>query len=129
MGRRICFVVASEMTVKAFLLEQMQALSGPYDVSLAVDTADPALIADTHPAIRVFPIVIRRNISPWRDGLALWRPVVLFLREGFDIVHSVTPNAGLLAMLAGLLAAAPALIPNLTGPGPATAPRILPSPA
>jgi glycosyltransferase involved in cell wall biosynthesis len=44
--------------------------------------------------------------------LHLWRT---FRRERFDIIHSVTPKAGLLAMLAGRLAGIPVRIHIFTG--------------
>jgi len=45
-------------------------------------------------------IGIERQISPWRDLLALFALVRMFRGDRFDIVHSLTSKAGLLAMAA-----------------------------
>ncbi|HXH64743.1 MAG TPA: glycosyltransferase family 4 protein, partial [Mariprofundaceae bacterium] len=113
--RRICFVVASEMTVKAFLKEPIAAIDSQDDVSLIVDTRDPDALREAGIRARVLPLSIARDIALFRDFrvlLQLWR---IFRREQFDIVHSLTPKAGLLAMLAGRLAGIPVRIHIFTG--------------
>ena len=115
MKKKVCFVVASEMTVKAFLLEQIAALSERYEVTVVANTANSSFLRERGLEANVVPIRIERAISPWSDFkalLALWQ---LFRREHFDIVHSVTPKAGLLGMLAGKLAGIRVRIHIFTG--------------
>jgi glycosyltransferase involved in cell wall biosynthesis len=112
---RICFVVASEMTVKAFLLDHLRALSKRFDVSVAVDTANPTLLEREGLAVGLFPVRIRRPISPTRDLFALAELLRLFRRERFDAVHSVTPKAGLLSMSAAAVAGVPHRTHTFTG--------------
>src|SRR5207247_9682572 len=58
---------------------------------------------------------IERQISPWRDLLALCA-LVRTLRAGrFDAVHSMTPKAGLLAMTAAWIARVPVRMHTFTG--------------
>ena len=54
--------------------------------------------------LRLFQIDIRRRVSPVRDLFSLIRLYLHFRKYRYDIVHSVTPKAGLLAMLAAWLA-------------------------
>jgi glycosyltransferase involved in cell wall biosynthesis len=56
-----------------------------------------------------------RSVSPVRDLLALWRLYRIFLRERFDIVHSHTPKAGILGMLAAWAAGVPVRIHTFAG--------------
>ncbi len=58
---------------------------------------------------------IPREISPAQDALALLRLIVTLWRGGFDVVHSVTPKAGLLAMLAAAVVGVPSRIHTFTG--------------
>jgi|APSaa5957512535_1039671.scaffolds.fasta_scaffold305143_2 hypothetical protein len=58
---------------------------------------------------------IERKQSPLKDALALARLYMLFRRDQFDIVNSIMPKTGLLAMLAGLLAHVPNRIHAFTG--------------
>jgi glycosyltransferase involved in cell wall biosynthesis len=45
-------------------------------------------------------VPMTRKITPFRDLISLWRLYRLFRKERPDIVHSHTPKAGLLAMIA-----------------------------
>jgi glycosyltransferase involved in cell wall biosynthesis len=60
-------------------------------------------------------IPIARPIAPWADLVALLALFRLFRKRRFDLVHSITPKAGLLAMLAGWLAGVPLRLHIFTG--------------
>jgi glycosyltransferase involved in cell wall biosynthesis len=61
------------------------------------------------------PLLIERKPAPWRDLLALIQLFTVFRRERFDLVHSITPKAGLLSVLAAWLAGIPNRIHSFTG--------------
>lgn len=113
--RRICIVAASEITFRAFLPGHLKALGERYDVSVAVHTDNPRFLDDLDLNVNVVPLAIERNIAPLADLAALFSLVRLFRRERFDLVHSVTPKAGLLAMLAGFIARVPRRVHIFTG--------------
>lgn len=102
------------MTVNAFMTQHIVALSQRYRVTIALNGSSDQL----RPELRHIPLVtipIARPIAPIRDFLALaalWR---LLRRERFDIVHSISPKAGLIAMVAGRLARVPIRIHWFTG--------------
>ncbi|NOT17928.1 MAG: glycosyltransferase [Sulfuriferula sp.] len=112
---KICFITASELTVRWFLLDQLNALGQHYDVTLIVNTDNADFLVDTGVAVRVLPVRIERKISLWRDGLALLHLMWIMRREKFAAVHSVTPKAGLLAMLAAGICRVPVRIHTFTG--------------
>lgn len=112
--KRICIVVASDMTITSFLMLHLAALCKHYEVTVVANTrAD--LLATSGLDVRVIPVAIQREISPWLDLLALWHLWRLFRRERFASVHSITPKAGLLAMVAGWLARVPVRIHSFSG--------------
>jgi glycosyltransferase involved in cell wall biosynthesis len=113
--KKLAVVVSSEVTVKAFLVGHIAALSRHYDVSVVVNTSDAAFLKPFGIQPRVFPVPIERRPRPDRDLAALRILVHLFRGERFDVVYSVTPKAGLLAMLAGFLAGVPVRIHTFTG--------------
>ncbi|TLS69048.1 glycosyltransferase family 4 protein [Mariprofundus erugo] len=115
MIKRVCIVVASEMTIRAFLIEQIRALSECCDVTVVVKTNDSSFLSPYGIDVDVVPVAIERNIHPWRDLTALWQLFSLFRKRKFDLVHSVTPKAGLLAMLAARLAGVRYRIHTFTG--------------
>jgi glycosyltransferase involved in cell wall biosynthesis len=80
-----------------------------------VANADPGSFAADGLSARLFRVPIERMISPLRDLRALGQLVRLFRTHHYDLVHSVTPKAGLLAMVAAWLARVPLRIHTFTG--------------
>ena len=65
--------------------------------------------------LRTLSIPMSRHISPLRDLISLWGLYKIFLRERFDIVHTQTPKAGLLGMLAACAAKVPLRVHTFSG--------------
>ena len=112
---RLCYVVSSEITVKAFLLEHIRAAVAGYDVSVVANTPDTSALRALGVPVDITPVAIERRIAPLADLAALWALYRYFRRERFDLVHSVTPKAGLLAALAGALAGVRVRLHTFTG--------------
>ena len=111
----ICYVVASPMTIEAFLVPHVRRALEQYDVTLvAGETLSDALSARVAGA-DFSMIGIERRVHPLRDCLALWQLIGLFRRKRFDCVHSISPKAGLLAMTSAWLAGVPCRIHTFTG--------------
>ena len=111
---RICFVVAVPFTANAFLSQHILALARKHSVSIALNGAAQDLRAE----LRQTPIhrfCIVRKIAPFRDLIALISLWNLFRLERFDVIHSMSPKAGLLASVAGFLAGVPVRIHWFTG--------------
>lgn len=60
-------------------------------------------------------VPMERRIAPVKDVKSLWQLVKLFRREKPTIVHSMTPKAGLLCMLAAWLTRVPVRMHTFTG--------------
>lgn len=112
---KVCLVVSSPMTVTAFLQQPIRKLAAAFEVSVVANLPLGASIPALEGVATLLPVGIERQISPWRDLLALWRLTRLFRQQRFDVVHSVTPKAGLLAMLAARLAGTPVRLHIYTG--------------
>lgn len=65
--------------------------------------------------VATWAISMHRSIHPLADLVSLWKLYRLFKRERPAIVHSITPKAGLLSMVAGYLAGVPVRIHTFTG--------------
>jgi glycosyltransferase involved in cell wall biosynthesis len=100
--------------MRVFLSSHIDALARQSDVSVALNAAPDKFQSNSLNA-RLFNVPIERKISPLRDLQALTRLVFLFRQNRFDIVHSVTPKVGLLAMTAAWLARVPVRINTFTG--------------
>jgi lipopolysaccharide/colanic/teichoic acid biosynthesis glycosyltransferase/glycosyltransferase involved in cell wall biosynthesis len=115
MKRRACIVVASELTVRAFLRRQIAAMQEEYDVTVVVNAPTPGLEQELGAGVRVQPLPIEREVSLVRDVLCLLALVRLMRAHRFDLVHSITPKAGLLAMSAAWAARVQVRVHTFTG--------------
>lgn len=113
--KKICLVIASPLTIRFFLLGQIEALAKKYDLTVIVNTDDPNFLDYLNVPLRVIPVAIERNVSLLRDFLALIRLISIFLRERFDLVHSLSPKSGLLAMTAAWIVRLPVRIHTFQG--------------
>lgn len=100
----ICFVATTPFVVNAFLLTHLKALADCYPVTLCVNCSAYPLSERIDSRIRVVDFTIAREISLVRDLQAFLFLLSLFRTEQFSAVHSITPKAGLLAMLAARFA-------------------------
>lgn len=113
---RVFFVVSNSFALNAFLALPIAALREQgLEVHVVANTRDGAVAASVRDAATVHHVDHARDISPWRDLCSLWRLWRLFRRERPDVVHSITPKAGLLAMTAARLAGVPRRLHTFTG--------------
>jgi glycosyltransferase involved in cell wall biosynthesis len=108
-------VLTAELAVKAFLLNHLQALSDAYEVTVIVNTNNLNFLAEQGIHAKVIALPIARNISVLSDFISLFNLITVFHREKFSAVHSVTPKAGLLAMLAAWFVHIPLRVHTFTG--------------
>ncbi|MCR9183343.1 MAG: glycosyltransferase family 4 protein [Flavobacteriaceae bacterium] len=101
MKKKICFVVASPFTAKAFLLNHINALSEYFDIYLVANLNgfDKVKLEGFNVA-EIKDIAIERGIRPWNDLKALSHLTNYLKKNQFEAVHTVTPKAGLLGMIA-----------------------------
>jgi len=112
---KICFVVATPLTLRVFLRNHILMLAKQYEITVVADFSDDDLSGDSLPGVRMISIPIARQINLFADLRALIDLTRFFCKEQFDAVHSVTPKAGLLAMIASRLTGVPHRIHCFTG--------------
>jgi len=113
--KSVCIVVSSPLILKFFLTDHVAALSRVYRVTCATKCDDSAWLRERGIEVPLFDVQIERQPSPLHDLRALWELYRLFRENRFDVVHSVTPKGGLLAMTAAALAQVPIRIHTFTG--------------
>ena len=111
----LIFVATTPFAVNAFLRTHLLALAEIHDVTLCVNTTAYPLVDEVARAVRVRHIDIARKIAPWQDLRVLFQLLRCFREIRPSSVHSLTPKAGLLAMLAGWLARVPWRFHTFTG--------------
>jgi glycosyltransferase involved in cell wall biosynthesis/ribosomal protein S18 acetylase RimI-like enzyme/O-antigen ligase len=112
---RVAYVTSSDLTLRFILIDEMRRLrERGFDVT-AISAPGPWVGDIEAEGIRHLP---------WRNVVRAWNPVAdaralrelwRILREGFDVVHTHTPKAGVLGRLAARLADVPAVVNTVHG--------------
>ena len=111
--KKICFITAVPGTAHSFLRKHMEALRDEYKVNYVCNEPDKSRILVPYDGYKC--VDIHRSISLVNDLKAVWALYKYFKAENFDVVHSVTPKAGLVTALAGWLARVPRRVHIFTG--------------
>ena len=98
-----CRGLLSKLKVDGF---EVVALSSPGEALNEVEFRE---------GVKTYAVPMERHISPFKDLTSLWRLIKVFRKEKPDIVHSITPKAGLLSMMAAKIAGVPTRIHTFTG--------------
>lgn len=104
------------MALKVLLRGQMKYMR-EQGVDVLMVSADGIELEDVkaYEQCRHELIHMTRAITPLQDLKSLWKLYKLFKREKPDIIHSHTPKAGLLAMLAGRMAGVKVRVHTIAG--------------
>jgi glycosyltransferase involved in cell wall biosynthesis len=113
--KKICFVLTAEFAVKAFLLNHLRQLTRFYDVTVITNTNNPNFLEEAKIKANVISLGIARDISFISDLSCLFALTRIFYQNRYDAVHSVTPKAGLLAMISAWLVRVPMRTHTFTG--------------
>jgi len=103
------------MTVQVFLKDIMRALAGRYSLSVIADFEGVPSVERLRIEANCVGVGVRRKVSLLADLQALFQIIRIFYNGRFDLVQSVTPKAGLLAMLAGRIIGIPIRCHIFTG--------------
>lgn len=86
-----------------------------YEV-VAVSSPGPELeVVARREGVRTVAVAMERRMSPMKDLKSLWRLIRVFRREKPAMVHSMTPKAGLLSMMAAWFCRVPVRVHTFTG--------------
>lgn len=114
-GKKVFRITTVPISLNGLFKGQLKMLNEHFDF-VGVSSPGPAL-EETHQreGIRVIAVPMERRISPFEDFISLVRMVLLFLKERPDMIHSYTPKAGMVSMLAGWIAGVPVRMHTFTG--------------
>ena len=102
-------------SLSTFCRGVLKDLSREYEV-VAVSSPGAALDeVGRREGVRTIAVPMARHISPTNDLKSLWRMWRVFRQERPDMVHSMTPKAGLICMVAAWLARVPHRVHTFTG--------------
>lgn len=109
------FVASQPMSVVAFLLPHLKGLTPHARLRVLANTQEADLLSRRGLDVPVECVAIERHIRIWQDVLALGALYKSFVVNKPDAVHTITPKAGLLGMVAAWLARVPVRVHSFTG--------------
>lgn len=113
----ICFVVTIEFAAVNYLKNHIIFLNntGKFNVTLILNTSNRNKLEVEFQNIQIIHVNIKRKLNLFLDILILLKLYKIFKRSNYDIVHSIMPKAGLLAMMAARFSQIPLRFHTFTG--------------
>ncbi|MHA4842625.1 glycosyltransferase family 4 protein [Flavitalea antarctica] len=112
---KIIRITTVPISLKVLLKKQLRFMSAYFEV-IGVSSPGKTLgEVSEQEGIRTVGVNMTRAITPVQDLKAIWKLYRLFKKEKPAIVHTHTPKAGLLGMLAGRLAGVPVRLHTVAG--------------
>lgn len=103
------------ISLKTLLKGQHQFMSNYYEVVGISSEGQELDDVQNQEKIRVIPIKMTRTISPFKDFVSLYKLYMVLKKEKPLIVHTHTPKAGIVGMLAAKLAHVPYRLHTVAG--------------
>ncbi len=112
--KNICVIVSVAGFIKSFMQKDLQLLSKHFNITIIssndINFQEELAINCTSKKIK-----IARKVSIWQDIKTLFLLTKYLQKHNFDIVLSITPKAGLLAMLSAFVLRVPKRVHFFTG--------------
>ena len=113
---KIIRVTTVPVSLGGLLKGQLKFMSQYYDViGISSQGGDRLDKISKEEGIMVYPVEMTRKITPIQDLKAVYKLYKVFKREKPTIVHSHTPKAGTLSMIAARLAGVPHRLHTIAG--------------
>lgn len=113
--KKVFRITTVPISLNGLFKGQLKMLNEYFDL-IGVSSPGPALEeAHQREGIRVIAVPMERHISLIKDFISLIRMTFVFLKEKPDMIHSYTPKAGLISMMAGWITGVPVRMHTFTG--------------
>jgi glycosyltransferase involved in cell wall biosynthesis len=112
---KIIRVTTVPISFKVLLKDQLKFMSRHYEIVAVSSEGKELSDVARDEGIRTVPLNMSRQFTPLRDFVSLMKMILLFRKESPDIVHSHTPKAGIVAMLAAFICNVPNRLHTVAG--------------
>ena len=102
-------------SLDVFCRDMLKKLSEKYEVVALSSPGEEMQSIAEREGVRTITVPMERHISLRKDLVALYRLIQVFRQERPTMVHSMTPKAGLLCMVAAWLTHVPVRVHTFTG--------------
>ncbi|UKM63948.2 glycosyltransferase family 4 protein [Flavobacteriaceae bacterium GSB9] len=116
MKQKIIRVTTVPMSLASLLKGQLNYMSAHFDI-IGISGSDDGYLEEVgkRENVKVIPVTMTRKITPFKDLIAVYKLYKIFKKEKPLIVHSHTPKAGTLSMIAAKFAHVPYRLHTIAG--------------
>src|SRR5690606_21971670 len=108
MSKKVLQIVSVSFSLRYFIGNQFSYFrSKGISFTVACSPSDDLYRFSEEKKVDVFPVVIKRSISPIQDILSIWKLYRFIKRNKFDVVIAHSPRGGVIGMIASFLAGSP----------------------
>lgn len=115
MKKKLFRISTVPTTLESLLNDQLRMVNEHYEVVAVSSPGKGMAVLWEREGIRTIEVPMERRISPVKDFISLIRMIRVFAKERPYMVHSMTPKAGLISMLAGWITRIPVRMHTFTG--------------
>lgn len=115
MNSKIIFLASEPLSVVVFIFPHLRVLCSRFNLKVFANTKESDLLQKRGLDVVLGYAPVVRSIKPWADLKALWVLYRTFSAEKPNVVHTITPKAGLLGMAAAYLSGVPIRVHSFTG--------------
>lgn len=113
--KKLVRITSVPLSMEKLLGSQLSYMNGFYEVIAVSSDKEQLKSVAENLGIKHFAVEMTRKISPFQDLVAIYRMYCFFRKVKPDIVHSHTPKAGLVGMIAAYLARVPVRLHTVAG--------------
>ncbi|MGB5667775.1 MAG: glycosyltransferase family 4 protein [Maribacter sp.] len=116
MKKKIVRITTIPESLSILLKGQLKFMADHYEV-IGISSSHNKILEQVgnNEGVKVFPVEMTRKITPFKDLKAAWELYKVFKKEKPFIVHTHTPKAGTLGMLAAYMAKVPNRLHTIAG--------------
>jgi glycosyltransferase involved in cell wall biosynthesis len=113
--KKLTRITTIPISIEKLLGNQLLFMKNYYDVTAISSDRENLEKVGKSQNVPVYTVEMTRKITPWQDLKALWQLYCYFKKEQPLIVHTHTPKAGTIGMIASKLAGVPNRLHTVAG--------------
>lgn len=113
--KKLIRVTTVPLSLEKLLGNQLTYMNSFYDVTAVSSDEEELARVATQLGVKHHCVEMTRKITPLKDLKAIWDMYRFLKKEKPDIIHSHTPKAGMIAMMAGYMAGVPVRMHTVAG--------------
>jgi len=115
MKRKLIRITTVPISLKILLKDQLKFMNKHFDVVAISSKGQELTDIKKDEGVRTITLNMSREITPLKDLMALIKMIIVLLKEKPNIVHTHTPKAGIVGMLASWITRVPNRLHTVAG--------------